>query len=100
LVDERLLPFECLDCGTTGQGVFAGCGIGNLRIELGDRPEPFGLLADSAVQRLALPVLRPILEINPGHEIIQKLLADPHRCCCSEHLLQNAALLQNGAARE
>ena len=34
LIDERLLPFERLDGGATGQGVFAGCRIGNLRVRV------------------------------------------------------------------
>src|SRR5579863_5698388 len=52
LVDERLLPFERLDRGTTRQWVFAGYGIGNLRIELGDRTQPFGFPAVPAVEGL------------------------------------------------
>jgi hypothetical protein len=59
LIDEWFLPFECLDRGTTGQRVFAGRRIGNLRKEFADCPQPFGLPAVPAVQRLAqneLPV--------------------------------------------
>src|SRR5579863_6334366 len=68
LVDEGLLPFERLDGGTTGQGIFAGCGIGNLRIKLTDAAKTFRLLAVSAVERLAqhkLPARRIVPEIEP-----------------------------------
>ena len=41
LVDEGLLPFERLDRRTTGQRVFAGRSVGNLRVEIADRPQAF-----------------------------------------------------------
>ena len=36
LIDERFLPFEGLNSGTTGQRVFAGCNVGNLWKKLAD----------------------------------------------------------------
>lgn len=53
LIDEGLLPFERLDGGATGQRVFPGCGIGNLRIEFADRPQPSCLATVPTIQRLA-----------------------------------------------
>jgi hypothetical protein len=72
LVDERLLPFERLDRGTTGQRVFAGCGIRNLRIELTDCSQSFCLAAVSAVERLTkdkLPARGVVAKIEPVADV-------------------------------
>jgi hypothetical protein len=61
LIDEWFLPFEYLDRGTAGQWVFAGCGIGNLRIEFRYRSQPLRLAAVPAIEWLAqhkLPGMR------------------------------------------
>ncbi len=41
LIDEGLLPLERFDRGTAGQGVFTGRVVGNLRIKLNHRSQPF-----------------------------------------------------------
>lgn len=68
LIDERLLSFERLDRGTTGQGVFAGIRIGNLRVKLTDCSQAFGLMPVPAVEWLAqneLPARRVVAKIEP-----------------------------------
>ena len=76
LVDERLLPFERLDGGTTRQRVFAGRRAGNLRIELTNGPQPFRLPAVPAIERLAqhkLPARRIVPEIEPIRDVARSL---------------------------
>ena len=72
LIDERLLPFERLDRGATGQGVFAGCSIGNLRVKLSDCSQPFCLPTVPTIERLAqdkLPARRIVAEIEPVGDV-------------------------------
>lgn len=72
LVDERLLPLQRLDGGTTGQRIFASRGIGNFRVELADRSQPFCLAAVPSVERLAkdvLPAGRVVAKIKPVRDV-------------------------------
>jgi hypothetical protein len=72
LIDEWFLTFEGLDSRTTGQRVFAGGNFGNFWIELADCPQPFGLAAVSAVERLAqnkLPARCIVPEIEPVRDV-------------------------------
>ena len=72
LIDKRLLTFERFDCRATGQRVFADGRIGDLRIEFADYPQPFGLAAIPAVERLArniLPTRRVVAEIKPVRDV-------------------------------
>jgi hypothetical protein len=76
LIDERLLAFESLDRRTTRQRIFADRFIGNLRIELGDRSQPFRLPTVPAVQRLAQNKLSArciVSEIEPIRNIARSL---------------------------
>ena len=68
LVDEWLLPVECLDCGTTGQRIFSGVCIDDLRIQLAHRSQALSLPAIPAVQGLTENILTAggvVAEIKP-----------------------------------
>jgi len=68
LIDERLLPFECLCRAATGQRVLARLSIHDLRIEFCHGSQPARVSAVCGVQRLAehiLAVARVVAEVEP-----------------------------------
>ena len=73
---------------------------GSPSVIVSDEDEPSARIRQmmQAMGQKDLPVLRPILEINPDHEIIQKLLADPHNGHVEDAawLLFDQALLLEG----
>jgi molecular chaperone HtpG len=73
---------------------------GSPSVIVSDEDEPSARMRQmmQAMGQKDLPVLRPILEINPDHEIIQKLLADPHNGHVEDaaRLLFDQALLLEG----
>jgi molecular chaperone HtpG len=73
---------------------------GSPSVIVSDEDEPSARMRQmmQAMSQKDLPVLRPILEINPDHEIVQKLLADPHNGHLEDAawLLLDQALLLEG----
>ena len=68
LIDEWLLPFECLRRAATGQRVLACFRIRNLRIEFRNGSQPDRVAAVCGVQRLAEHILtaaRVVAEVEP-----------------------------------
>ena len=68
LIDERLLAFESLDSRATRKRVFAGLSVGDLRIQLVHRAQPFCRTPVARVPRLAkheLAARGVVAEIEP-----------------------------------